>query len=170
MPRQEEALELEVVEAGRSRSTDFGIRVGQVKNGSEHQHRPGHREQKELERSSNAVRASPDADHHEHRHQHQLPEDVENKQVEGHKRADHPCLEQEEDEAPGLGTRLNRSKRRNRRDRSHERRQQHEPNRNAVYRHVVVNAVAGNPYDVLVAMERATHVDSKKQHRRRESR
>ena len=62
----------------------------------EHQQRADERVEDELDRRVDPVRAAPDPDDQVHRDEDDLPEDVEEEQVEGDEDADHPDLEDQE--------------------------------------------------------------------------
>ena len=74
---------------------------GQERN--EHQRRPKHRIEEELQRGVLAVFAAPDADHEVHRQQHQLEEHEEQNEILSHKRAGHADLQHEHQHEKGLG-------------------------------------------------------------------
>jgi hypothetical protein len=68
------------------------VRQAHVENGQQHQQRPGHGVEKELDRGIDAARATPNADEKIHGHQREFPEDVEEEQVLGQKDAEHACF------------------------------------------------------------------------------
>ncbi len=108
--RGRELLELLVVEGadpGAAVADLVGERRGQDRD--QHQQRPDERVQHELHRGVDAVRAAPDADDQVHRDQDDLPEDVEEEQVQGHEDADHADLEDEEGDHVALHPVLDRA-------------------------------------------------------------
>ena len=64
--------------------------------GQQHQHRAGQRVEEELDGRVETPRAAPNADDEIHRHQHDLPENIEEKQVNREEHAQHACLQQQE--------------------------------------------------------------------------
>jgi len=167
--RVEDALQLEVVERERA-AVQPPVRVRDVQDRAEHQDGAEERVEEELERRLDAVRASPDPDHHVHRDEHQLPEDVEEEEVHRDERAHHRALEQEQREAPVLQPRLERPERRVRRDRHDDAGEQQQPERDPVDRDVIANAELRHPRDVLVEVEPAPHRHAEQERARAERR
>src|SRR5690606_42164886 len=78
---------------------DAGLQVVGLVGGDdadEHQQRASERVQEELDRRVNAVRAAPNTDEQRHRDEHDLPEDVEDEEVERHEDAEHARLEEQD--------------------------------------------------------------------------
>ena len=72
---------------------DAGLLVvepGKIEDRHQHEDRSRHGEDEELDRSVDAAGTSPDADDEVHRDQGDLPEDIEQEEIEGDKGADHP--------------------------------------------------------------------------------
>ena len=96
-PAGELAQRLEV-EGARPTSPPWRRLVGERRreDRDQHQQRADERVQDELDRRVDAVRAAPDPDDQVHRDEDDLPEDVEQEQVEGEEHADHADLEHQE--------------------------------------------------------------------------
>ena len=78
--------------------------AGEVKHqeGDEHQHAADEREEEELDRRILAPRPAPNADQKVHRQQHHFPKDVEEEEVQREEDAQHPRLQQQEEDAVAL--------------------------------------------------------------------
>jgi hypothetical protein len=84
--------------------------VGVCRRDDRHEHEEGadERVEDELDRRVDAVRSAPDPDDQVHRDEDDLPEDVEQEEVEGEEHADHADLEDEEGDHVLLDPRLDR--------------------------------------------------------------
>ena len=129
-----------------------GIRPGarrddeiQPEDRHQHQERPEHRVDEELDRRVEPALAAPDPDDEVHRDQHHFPHHVEQEQVEGDEDADHPGGEHQEvgvERTLPLGDVAEAPQHR---ERHEERRQQHHEEGDAVESDVVGDAPAGDP-------------------------
>ena len=135
--------------------------------------------QEELDRRVQPVRAAPDADEEVHRHQHHFPEQEEEQEVERHERAEHPGLQDEQEDVVLLHALGDRVPRRHHRDRAHHRRQQDQQHAEAVDAEEVVGADRRDPRGALdelelrarrVVPEPQRHRDGEPEKRRRCSR
>ena len=111
----------------------------------EHQQRADQRVEDELDRGVDAVGATPDADDQVHRDQYDLPEDVEEEEVEREEDAEHPCLQDEEANEVLLHAVLDRPEARQDADPAKQRGEHHECAGEAVNAKVVGDAEAWDP-------------------------
>ena len=123
-------------------------RVGRGQDRHQHQQRPDQGVQDELDRGVDPVRAAPDPDDQVHRDEDDLPEDVEQEQVEGHEHADQPDLEDEERDHVLLDPLLDRAEGGEDADPGQGRRQDDEDRRQAVDADLVLDPEDGDPVDV----------------------
>ena len=122
-------------------------RVEEVERDDREQHHDGARErvEEELDRRVELPRPAPDPDEEVHRDEHDLPEHVEEEEVEGAEDADHPRLEEEEERVVLLLALRDRRERRVHGDEREERRQEDEERRDAVHAEGVLRAERGDP-------------------------
>src|ERR1700674_4977546 len=73
--------------------------VDQVQNRDQHQQRPDHREQHELDGGVNLAAVTPNSDKEVHRDQHHFPEHVEQEQIDREQRTEQPGFQHEHEEA-----------------------------------------------------------------------
>ena len=120
-----------------------------AKGGSEdrhkHQQRADQCVEDELDRGVDAIGATPDADDQIHRNQHDLPEDVEEEEVEREEDAEHPCLKNQEADEVLLHAVLDRAEARQDADPAEQRGEHHKSARKTVNAKVIGDAEAWNP-------------------------
>src|SRR5262249_40161620 len=92
--REGETPTLEQVD--EARVVERAALVEQVDDRDQHQHRPGHRVEEELDGRVDAPLVAPDADQEIHRNKAHFPEHVEEEQVERYENADQSELEQQQ--------------------------------------------------------------------------
>ncbi len=114
----------------------------------EQQDRAGERVEEELDRRVLAPGTAPDPDQEVHREEHQLPEHVEEEEVERGEDAHHPREEEEVHRVVALRALLD-VPRRDRRDERDERGQEQERDADPVDAHVVADVEGGDPGPVL---------------------
>ena len=119
----------------------------------EHQEAARHREEEELHRGVDAPRAAPDPDDEVHRDEHDLPEDVEEGEVERDEAAEHAGLEHQEGDRVAADLLLDVRQREEQGDRRQDRRQQDEEERDPVDADVVGDAELRDPRDLLAELE-----------------
>ncbi len=119
----------------------------------QHQQRPDQGVEHELHRGVDAVGATPDADDEVHRHQDDLPEDVEQEQVQGQEHAQHAHLEREEGDHVFLDARLDGPEGRQDADPGEQRGEDHQQQADAVHAHLVVDAEERDPGHLLLELE-----------------
>ena len=119
----------------------------QVEDRHQHQQRSDQRVDDELDRRVQAALAAPDPDDEVHRDQHQLPEDVEDEQVQREEGADHAGLEHQhgDHELAHLHVADADRLRRQQRHWHQERRQQDQPQRDAVDAQVEADPQRSDP-------------------------
>jgi hypothetical protein len=83
------------------------------------------------------------------KYQHQLPENVEQEEVEREENAQHAGLQQHEHRVVFLHALLNRRPGAEHRDEAHQRGQHHQQHADAVHTNVVAHAERGNPTDLF---------------------
>ena len=105
--------------------------------------------EEELDRGVEPIRAAPDADEEVHRHQHHFPEQEEEQEVERHERAEHPGLQDEQEDVVLLQALGDRGPRRQDRDEAHQRREQDQQDAEAVDAEKVLGPNRGNPWSAL---------------------
>ena len=130
----------------------------------EHQERADERIEDELDRRVDAVGPTPDADDQIHRHEHDLPEDVEEEEVERQEDAEHPGLEDKEADEVFLHAGLNRTEAREDTDPTQQRRQDNECAREPVNAKVIGDAERWDPRELLAEGEFAALAANADQH------
>jgi hypothetical protein len=123
--------------------------------GDQHQHRPREGEEEELDRRVDAPVASPHPDEEIHRNEDQLPEDVEQEEVEREKDPHHPDLEEKHEDHELLHVLLDRFVGGQDGDRHQERGEQEKPQGDAVHPHVVADPELRDPGDLLDELHRS---------------
>jgi hypothetical protein len=146
-------LELFVVESARPRARRGLVREGRGQDRHQHQQRADERVQHELHRRVDAVRAAPDADDQVHRDQDQLPEDVEEEEVEGDEDADHADFEDQEGDHVLLHADLDRPEAGEDADPAQRRRQGDHQHAQAVDAQLVLDAERRDPVDRFLELE-----------------
>ena len=151
-PRDRQLVELQQIEAvGAGRRL---VQPRQADDGDQHQHAAGHRVEDELDRGVDALVVAPDADQEVHRDQHEVPEDVEEEEVERAEDADHRRLEQQHEDRELLDLLLDALPRRQQRDRRQEAGQHEQHQAEAVDADVVLDAERGIHGSALDELER----------------
>ena len=140
------------------------VAEGGGKDRHEHQERTDERVEDELDRGVDAVGAAPDADDQVHRHEHDLPEDVEEEEVERQEDAEHSRLEDEEADEVLLHARLNRTEARKDADPAQQRRQDNKRAREPVDAKVIGDTERRDPRELLAEGELATLPTNAEQH------
>ena len=130
----------------------------------EHQERANEGIEDELDRRVDAVGPTPDADDQIHRHEHNLPEDVEEEEVERQEDTEHPGLEDKEADEVFLHAGLNRTKAREDADPTQQRRQDNECAREPVNTKVIGDAERWDPRELLAEGEFAALAANADQH------
>ena len=120
----------------------------------QHEHRSGQREEEEFDRRVQLSRPAPDADDEVHRHEHYLPEHVEEEEVQRAERADHPCLQQEQQNVVLLLPEIDCAEGRHDGDQSHECRQHDQQQGDAVDAEVVFDAQRRDPVPYEAELEK----------------
>ena len=124
--------------------------VHEVQDRDQHQQRPDHREQYELDSGVNLAPVSPDADQEVHRDQHHFPEHVEQEQIDREQRAEQAGLEHQHEETELARTLLDIAAAGiEKRQSNQDSRQQDQKQANAVNTEMVGNAECGNPVVLL---------------------
>ena len=103
------------------------------------------RVEEKLDGGIQPVRAAPDADEEIHRHQHDLPEEEEEQEVERHERAEHPGLQDEQEDVVLLHALGNGVPRRQHGDRPHHGRQENQQRAEAVGAEEIFGADGRDP-------------------------
>ncbi len=124
-------------------------RVVQIHECDEHQQRARKRVQKKLDRCVDAVGAAPYADDHVHRHQRRLEENEEQQSVRSRENTDHQSRQDQKGRVVLRDARFDHLPSGEHDDHRHERRQQHEPDRDAVDTEVIVRIQPLDPRHVL---------------------
>jgi hypothetical protein len=88
--------------APKSQSCAVGASVVEIKDPDQHEKAARHRVEDEFHGGVHTARTSPDPDQEVHRNEHDLPEDVEEEEIERGEDPDHSGLEQEEGDHVGL--------------------------------------------------------------------
>ena len=151
--RQRQVRQRDVVEA---EAAGGGVVLHvEVEDRHQHQQRADQRVDHELDRRVEPPLAAPDPDDEVHRDQHQLPEDVEDEQVQRDEGADHAGLEHQhgDDELAHADVADADGLRRQQRQRHQEGRQQHQPQRDAVDAQVEADAERLDPDLVDLQLE-----------------
>jgi hypothetical protein len=125
----------------------------QVEDREQHQQARGQRVDEELERRVDPARPAPDADDEVHRHEHELPEDVEEEEVERDERAEHARFQHQHEEEVLLHALLHVAEREEDDDRREEGRKQHEEEAHAVDADHVLDAPLRHPLVLLEELE-----------------
>src|SRR5262249_46606877 len=112
----------------------------------------GQRVEEELDGRVLFTWASPNADEEVHRQQHDLPEDIEEEEVERAEDAHHPRFEEEEHREEALHVLVD-VPRGTDGDRRNERRQEHHEDRNAVDTEEILDIEATHPWDLLYELK-----------------
>ena len=141
-------LELDDVE-GVLPGLRVGVVVVQRQDAEQHHDAADQGVQEELDGRVEPAVAAPDADQEVHRDQHHLPEQEEQQEVERHEGADHPGLEEEQEDVVLLHPLGDRRPRRQDGDDAHQRRQQDHQRREAVHAEVVPGADRRDPRRAL---------------------
>ena len=139
----------------------------------QHQHAAGHGVEDELDRGVDALVVAPDADQEIHRDQDEVPEHVEQEDVERAEDADHRRLEQQHEDRELLDLLLDALPRRQQRDRRQEAGQHQQHQAEAVDADVVVDAELRNPAAALDELERRRgrrRIEPRPQHQRHRER
>ncbi|MEZ5284323.1 MAG: hypothetical protein R2712_05840 [Vicinamibacterales bacterium] len=150
--RDVERVEPEQVEAVFTRGRVVHPR--EADDGHQHQHAAGHRVEDELDRGVDALVVAPDPDEEVHRDEQDVPEDVEEEEVERTEDADHGGLEDQHEDGELLHAALDALPGRQERNRRQEARQHDEHQAEAVDAQVVLDAEGRNPGVALDELER----------------
>ncbi len=134
----------------------------EVEDRDQHEDRAQQRVEEELDRRVLAPRAAPDADQEVHREQHELPEDVEEEEVEGDEGPEHAGLEQEKEREVAL-ERLLDAERRDHAEEGEERRQDDHGDAQAVDADEVLDVVGGDPVRLLHQLESRVRVEARQE-------
>ena len=119
----------------------------------QHQHRACERVEEKLDRGVQLARAAPHPDDEVHRHQHELPENVEEEEIERDEDADHASLQQQEHRIVFLDAILHRRPGAEDRDEAHQRGEHQEQQADAIDADVIVRAERGNPIGALLELK-----------------
>ena len=125
----------------------------EVEDGDQHEQAAGHRVQHELDGRIDAPRATPDADQERHRDEHDLPEDVEEEEVEREERAEHARLEDEKEREELLHPAVDVAPRREHDERGEKGGQQDEEEAHAVHSQPVLDPPCRDPRRALDQLE-----------------
>jgi hypothetical protein len=136
-------VELEQIEAVLA--GDRVMHPRQADDRDQHQHAAGHGVEDELDRGVDALVVAPDADQEIHRDQDEVPEDVEQEDVEGAEHADHRRLEQQHEDREFLHLLLDAVPRRQERNRRQEAGQHQQHEAETVDAEVILDAELRNP-------------------------
>ena len=117
--------------------------------GHEHEERAHQRVEDELDGGVHAVGPAPDPDDEVHRDEHGLPEDIEEKEVEGHEHAQHARLQQEHGDGELFPAPLHGVPRGEEGQGHQEGGEEHEEQADAVHPQVVRDAEGGHPRALL---------------------
>ncbi len=140
-------------------------RPGHPQDGDQHQQAPRHGEEEKLDGRIDLSFAAPDADQQIHRDEHDLPEDVEEEEVMGEKRAEDAGGQQQQGSAEQRPVGLDALPRAEHHDRQQQDRQQHQRHGDAVDGQVVSDAETGDPGDdgIVDQREAAVRADMNRQ-------
>ena len=125
----------------------------QRQDAEQQQDRTGQRVEEEFDGGIEFARAAPHPDDEVHRDQHQLPEDEEQKEIEGDEDADHAHLQEQEHGVVGLDAVLNRVPGRQHSEKTDHGREHQEQQADAVDANVIVDAERRNPVGALGKLE-----------------
>ena len=138
---------------------------GCCEHGDEHEERAYERVQDKFDGCVDPLRTTPDADDQVHRHEDDLPEDVEEEEVEREEDTEHSCLKDQEADEVLLHARLDWTEAREDADPAEQRGQHNECGREAVYAKVISDPECGNPRDLFCQRELApAYIDAKHHH------
>ena len=121
------------------------VQPGHADDRHQHQHAAGHGVEQELDRRVETLVVAPDADEEIHRDEDDVPEDVEQEQIERQEHADHRRFQQQHENRELLHALVNAFPRRQQGDGREERREHHQHQADAVEAQVVVDAKRRNP-------------------------
>ncbi len=129
-----------------------GVHEVENHDGYQHQHAASHGVEDELQRSVDPPLTAPHADEEVHGNEGDLPEDIEQEEIEGGEDPDHAHLQKEHEDVILLdpfGDGRPRGKDGHGREKGG---QQHQEEADAVHTQVVANSQAGNPGDVFLEL------------------
>ena len=129
------------------------VQIGYIQDRHQHQQAADHGVQQKFEGRINAARPAPDADQEIHRDQHDLPEHVEQEQVNGHEGAQHAGLQEQEKELILLDPVPHITPAGQQHQRGQKAGQQHQKQADAVHPDVVLDAEILNPGVALDKLE-----------------
>ena len=137
--------------------------------GDQHQHAAGHRVEDELDHGVDASFVAPHADEEVHRDQDEVPEHVEEEEIQSGEDAQHRRLEQQHEDRELLDLLVDTLPRRQQRDRRQEAGQDDQHQADPVDSQVVVDAKRrnpGHPLDELELLTRCGGIESRPQRQR----
>src|SRR5580658_2763009 len=125
----------------------------QPEDSHQHEHGRDHRIQKEFHRRVYLALVAEHPDQQRHGNQRRFPEEIEQEQIERSEDADQRGFQNQQNDEEFFNPVMDRFPRDQHAQRRQERGKQHQPQRNAVDTHVVVDVGAGNPLLVDVVLE-----------------